>query len=277
MMTDLKNKLKILEDRIRQTGSLAVACSGGVDSAFLLAVAHQVLKDKTLSITAKSLIHPEREFKEATQFTDERGIRHVVVQSDELDCEAFTDNPPNRCYVCKYELFSKIKDVAQKYGMRFVAEGSNIDDLGDYRPGMQAVKELGIISPLMDAGLGKDDIRRLSKQMGLPTWDKPAFACLASRFPYGVKITKEKLAMVDKAEQYLLSLGFKQVRVRHHGDTARIEVADGERSKFFNLDLMENVHRQFLKIGFAYSALDLKGYRTGSMNEVIDIPKDTSS
>jgi uncharacterized protein len=187
-----------------------------------------------------------------------------------LEIEGFTNNPPNRCYLCKYELFSKIKEVAGRHHIRYIAEGSNIDDLGDYRPGMQAIKELGIISPLKDIGIGKDAIRKLSKQMELPTWDKPAFACLASRFPYGVKITRDKLAMVDRAEQYLLNLGFKQVRVRHHGDTARIEVAGAERLKFFDLELMDNIYKQFQKIGFAYTSLDLKGYRTGSMNEVID-------
>jgi uncharacterized protein len=175
--------------------------------------------------------------------------------------------------LCKYELFSKIKEVAGKHHIQFIAEGSNIDDLDDYRPGMQAIKELGIISPLKDAGLGKDAIRKLSKQMGLPTWDKPAFACLASRFPYGVKITREKLAMVDRAEQYLLNLGFQQVRVRHHGDTARIEVSRAERLKFFDLELMDNVHKHFRGIGFTYTSLDLKGYRTGSLNEVIDTKK----
>jgi uncharacterized protein len=165
--------------------------------------------------------------------------------------------------------------MAEKNSIKHVAEGSNIDDLGDYRPGMQAIKELGIISPLKDVGFGKDAIRKLSKQMGLPTWDKPAFACLASRFPYGEKITLEKLAMVDRAEQYLLDLGFKQVRVRHHGNMARIEVREAERLKFFDLELMENVYKQFKEIGFAYTALDLKGYRTGSMNEVIDTGQNT--
>jgi uncharacterized protein len=251
-------------------GSLAVAYSGGVDSTFLLKVAHDVLQDRAIAVTARSSTYPERELNDAAEFTRSAGIKHIIIQSEELDIEGFTANPPNRCYLCKYELFSKIKEVAGKHRIKSIAEGSNIDDLGDYRPGMQAIKELGITSPLKDAGLGKDAIRKLSKQMGLPTWDKPAFACLASRFPYGEKITQKKLAMVDRAEQYLLSLGFKQVRVRHHGDTARIEVAETERIKFFDLELMDNVYKQFQEIGFAYTALDLKGYRTGSMNEVID-------
>lgn len=270
---ELQDKLKKLEQHIKLMGSLAVAYSGGVDSTFLLSVAHDALKDQVIAVTARSSTYPEREFKEAAEFVRSVGIKHIVIESEELDIEGFTDNPPNRCYLCKYELFSKIKEVAGKHSIRFIAEGSNIDDLGDYRPGMQAIKELGIISPLKDAGLGKDAIRMLSKQMGLPTWDKPAFACLASRFPYGVKITREKLAMVDRAERYLLEFGFKQVRVRYHGDTARIEVAEAERLKFFDLELMDNVYKQFKEIGFAYTSLDLKGYRTGSMNEVINTKK----
>jgi uncharacterized protein len=268
---EFQDKLKQLECHIEKMGSLAVAYSGGVDSTFLLKVAHDILRDQVLAVTARSSTYPEREFKEAAEFTSTAGIKHIIIQSEELDIEGFTDNPPNRCYLCKYELFSKIKEVAGEHRIQYIAEGSNIDDLGDYRPGMQAIKQLGIISPLKDAGLGKDAVRKLSKQMGLPTWDKPAFACLASRFPYGEKITRDKLAMVDRAEQYLLNLGFKQVRVRHHGDTARIEVAESERFKFFDMELMENVYKHFQEIGFAYAALDLKGYRTGSMNEVIDI------
>ncbi|MGA2781306.1 MAG: ATP-dependent sacrificial sulfur transferase LarE [Smithella sp.] len=267
---EVQNTLKQLRRHIEKMGSLAVAYSGGVDSTFLLKVAHDVLQDSSIAVTARSSTYPEREFKEAVEFTRSAGIKHIVIQSEELEIEGFINNPPNRCYLCKYELFSKIKEAAGEYHIQYIAEGSNIDDLDDYRPGMQAIKELGIISPLKDVGLGKDAIRKLSKQMGLSTWDKPAFACLASRFPYGEKITQEKLAMVDRAEQHLLNLGFKQVRVRHHGDTARIEVAEAERLKFFDLELMDNIYKQFQKIGFAYTSLDLKGYRMGSMNEVID-------
>jgi len=269
----LQDKLKQLEQHIKQMGSLAVAYSGGVDSTFLLKVAQDVLQDLVIAVTARSSTYPEREFKEAAKFVRIAGIRQIVLEFEELDIKDFADNPPNRCYLCKYELFSRIKEVAGKHNIKFIAEGSNIDDLGDYRPGMQAIKELRIISPLKDAGLGKDAIRILSKQMGLSTWDKPAFTCLASRFPYGEKITREKLAMVDRAERYLLELGFKQVRVRHHGDTARIEVAQAERPRFFDLELMDNVYKLFREIGFAYTSLDLKGYRTGSMNEVIDTKK----
>jgi uncharacterized protein len=271
---ELQNALRQLRSHIEKMGSLAVAYSGGVDSTFLLKVAHDVLQDRAIAVTARSSTYPEREFKEAAEFTRRTGIKHIIIQSEELEIEGFTNNPPNRCYLCKYELFSKIKVVAEKHDIKSIAEGSNIDDLDDYRPGMRAIKELGIISPLKDAGLGKDAIRKLSKKMGLPTWNKPAFACLASRFPYGEKITQEKLAMVDRAEQFLLDLGLKQVRVRHHGDTARIEVAESERLKFFDLELMDNVYKQFQEFGFTYTALDLKGYRTGSMNEVIDTRQD---
>jgi uncharacterized protein len=273
IIMELQDTLKQLRCNIEKMSSLAVAYSGGVDSTFLLGVAHDVLQGQVIAVTARSSTYPEREFKEAAEFARSKRIKHIVIEVDELEIKGFADNPPNRCYLCKYELFSKIKEVAGKHNIQSIAEGSNIDDLGDYRPGMQAIKELGIISPLKDAGLGKDAIRKLSKQMGLPTWDKPAFACLASRFPYGVKITREKLAMVDRAERYLLELGFKQVRVRHHGDTARIEVAEVERLKFFDLELMDNVYKQFKEIGFAYTSLDLKGYRTGSLNEVIDTKK----
>ena len=175
---ELQNKLEQLKCNIEKMGSLAVAYSGGVDSTFLLKVAYDVLQDRAIAVTARSSTYPEREFKEAEEFTRSAGIKHIVIHSEELEIQGFTNNPPNRCYLCKYELFSKIKDVAEKYGIKHIAEGSNIDDLGDYRPGMQAIKELGIISPLKDAGLGKDAIRILSKEMGLPTWDKPIF-CLS--------------------------------------------------------------------------------------------------
>lgn len=262
-------KLEILKKGLRQRGSLAVAYSGGVDSTFLLKVAYDVLKEKAIAVTARSSTYPEREFREATDFARKIGVKHVVIMSEELDIEGFADNPVDRCYFCKRELLSKIRAVAQQNELHYVADGSNIDDLSDYRPGMKAVMELGVVCPLKEAGMGKSDIRILSKEMDLPTWDKPAFACLASRFPYGQKITQEKLAVVDKMEQFLLDLGFRQVRVRHHGDIARIEVSAEERCKFFDTDLMDVIDEKFKHCGFAYVALDLKGYRTGSMNEVI--------
>jgi len=267
---EIQSKLVSLKENLRRMQSVAVAFSGGTDSTFLLKVVHDVLGDRVVAVTARSSSYPGREFREASAFAENLGIKHIIIESEELDIEGFSGNPLNRCYLCKMELFSKISDYAKQNGLNYVVDGSNADDLGDYRPGMQAIKELGISCPLLNAGLSKEEIRILSKEMGLPTWDKPAFACLSSRFPYGQTITREKLAIIDLLEQFLMDLGFKQVRVRHHGDIARIEVPRGEREKFFDTDLMDLVSDKFHQCGFAYAALDLKGYRTGSMNEVID-------
>jgi pyridinium-3,5-biscarboxylic acid mononucleotide sulfurtransferase len=269
MMSGAKEKLELLKKNIKGLGSLAVAFSGGVDSTFLLKVSYDVLKENVIAVTARSSTYPEREYKEAVDFAEKLGIKHIIIVSEELDIDGFAENPTNRCYFCKNELFTKIREVAIQENIKYVADGSNIDDLGDYRPGMAAAKEQAVMSPLKEAGFTKDDIRIISKEMDLPTWDKPAFACLSSRFPYGQKITREKLEMVDKAEQYLLDLGFKQVRVRHHGDVARIEVSLYERRKFFDEELMDRIYNKFKEIGFKYTAVDLKGYRTGSMNEAI--------
>lgn len=266
---DIQEKYNLLKENLRNLGSVAVAFSGGVDSTFLLKVAFDVLGDNVLAVTARSSTYPEREYKEAKEFAEKHGIRHVTITSEELEVEGFADNPVNRCYLCKNELFEKIGDIAKKHGISHVAEGSNHDDLSDYRPGLQAISEHGIISPLRAAGLTKDEIRNLSKELGLPTWNKQSFACLSSRFPYGHKITKEKLKQVDKAEQLLLDEGFRQVRVRHHGDIARIEVSPAEMQKFFDVNYMQYISDCFKKFGFPYTALDLKGYRTGSMNETL--------
>ena len=265
----LTEKLTKLQDDIRAMGTLAIAFSGGVDSTFLLRVAHDVLGDKVLAITARSSTFPERELNEAIAFAKSIGARHRIIVSEELEIEGFSMNPKNRCYYCKRELFGKIADIAHEEGIACVADGSNADDTGDYRPGMQAMRELGAVSPLLNAGLTKQYIRDLSKEMGLPTWDKPSFACLSSRVPYGDPITAEKLKMIDKAETTLLRRGFRQVRVRHHGNLARVEVGTEELSKFFAPGLMEGVDREFKEIGYAYVTLDMKGYRTGSMNEVL--------
>jgi uncharacterized protein len=265
----LQDKLNILRNNIRRMQSVAVAYSGGVDSTFLLKVAHDALDENAVALTSRSYIHAEREFRQAVQFAQKIGAKQVVIQSEELEIEGFSDNPPNRCYLCKKELFSKISEWARQNSIRYVADGSNTDDLGDYRPGTQAAKELGVVNPLQEAGLNKDEIRILSKELGLPTWDKTAFACLASRFPYGQKITREKLQQVDQGEQFLFDLGFRQVRVRHHGDVARLEVSADERGKFFDSALMDKVYEKFIRFGFPYVSLDLRGYRTGSMNEVI--------
>lgn len=264
---DIYQKLESLKNDIKSLDSVAVAFSGGVDSSFLLKVAYDVLGDKVLAVTARSSTYPEREFKEAVEFVETYGIKHQVIVSEELEVEGFSDNPLNRCYLCKNELFTKIKTITKEIHFKNIIEGSNYDDLGDFRPGLKAVSELGIKSPLREAQLTKDEIRTLSKEMGLKTWNKPSFACLSSRFPYGEKITHERLSMIDKAEQLLIDLGFNQVRVRYHGDIARIEINEKEFIKILNPEITKVIYSEFKKIGFLYSTLDLKGYRTGSMNE----------
>lgn len=266
---DLSLKLEKLKENLKKLGSVAIAYSGGVDSTFLLKVAHEVLGDKVIAVTARSSTYPEREFNEAKAYIESIGAKHIVIVSEELEIEGFSKNPVNRCYYCKKELFSKIKDIASEYDISYVLDGSNLDDTGDYRPGMKAAKELEVISPLKEAELTKQDIRDLSKAMGVPTWNKPAFACLSSRFPYGNEITAPKLKMVEQAEQLLLDMGFRQIRVRHHGEIARIEVSSEERGKFFDLAVMDKIGQEFKNIGFKYTTLDLLGYRTGSMNEVL--------
>jgi len=265
----LQEKYDILKDNMRKRGSAAIAFSGGVDSTFLVKVAHEVLGDKMIAVTATSSTYPERELKEAIKYAKDMGVKHLIISSEELDIEGFASNPTNRCYYCKKELFTKINAIAKDNGVEYVFDGSNIDDDGDYRPGMQAAKELEVVSPLKEAKLTKDDIRELSKELGLPTWNKPAFACLSSRFPYGNEITAPKLKMVDEAEQFLLDMGIRQVRVRHHGEIARIEVAPEERVRFFDIEVMNKIGERFKQIGFTYVTLDMLGYRTGSMNEVL--------
>lgn len=262
-------KYELLKNDLKSLGSVVVAFSGGVDSTFLLKTAFDVIGDKVIAVTARSSTYPEREYKEAKEFTEKYGIKHIVIVSEELDVDGFSDNPINRCYLCKNELFHKIRDIANKNGIDHVAEGSNYDDLSDYRPGLKAVSEHKVISPLRRVQLTKEEIRLLSRDHNITTWNKPSFACLSSRFPYGHKITKEKLEMVDKAEQFLIDQGFCQIRVRHHGEIARIEVSLYEIEKFFDTKLMQVIYDKFKEIGFNYTALDLKGYRTGSMNETL--------
>ncbi|CDZ24273.1 putative protein slr1717 [[Clostridium] cellulosi] len=269
-MDELHLKKEKLYDYLKSLGSLAVAFSGGVDSSFLLKCAHDVLSDNVIAITARSSTFPKRELNEAIEFAKEYGIRQIIIDSDELDIKGFRENPVDRCYYCKSELFAKIKKVAEENNIKYIAEGSNMDDLGDYRPGLKAARECGAISPLRTAGLTKNDIRALSKEMGLKTWDKPSFACLASRIPYGQTITKEKLLLIDKAEQFLIDLGFKQIRVRHHGEIARIELLPEDMIKIFQDGLREKIHDYFKSLGFTYITLDLNGYKTGSMNATLD-------
>ena len=262
-----QNKYEALKEYLRSLGSVAVAFSSGVDSTFLLKTAHDVLGDKCIAITAMSCSFPKRELEEAKAFCEKNGICQIIVESEELDIDGFRQNPKNRCYLCKHELFEKIWEIAKENGMNAVAEGSNMDDNGDYRPGLQAVAELGVTSPLRHSKLAKEEIRILSRNLGLPTWDKQSFACLSSRFVYGEEITRDKLSMVDKAEQLLLDLGFHQLRVRIHGTLARIEVLPDELQKV--LENRNQIVKAFKEYGFTYVTMDLQGYRMGSMNETL--------
>jgi len=262
-------KLERLRERLRVIGGAVVAFSSGVDSTFLLRVAHEELGDRVVAATARSHSFPNRELDEATAFCRAEGVRHVVIDSEELDIPGFAENPPDRCYHCKRELFSKLLAFARDNGLAAVLEGSNIDDDGDYRPGRRAIRELGIVSPLHEAGLTKTEIRALSRKMGLPTSDKSSFACRASRFPYGERITVRGLERVEKAEQWLLDAGWglTQLRVRSHGDLARIEVPPADIPRL--AARASEIAAAFKDLGFAYVTLDLLGYRTGSMNEIL--------
>ncbi len=261
-------KLTVLKSSLSSFDSLAVAFSGGVDSSFLLQVSHAVLGNRVLAVTVRSSFFPRRELQEAKDFCTTRGIRQLELDVDELSIPGVAQNPKDRCYLCKRELFGRIIVLAKEEGIACVCEGSNMDDLGDYRPGLRAVAELGVKSPLRDAGLYKSEIRELSRRLGLPSWSKPSFACLASRFPYGETITEGGLARVDRAEQLLLDRGFRQLRVRIHGEKlARIEVLEGELEKLFAE--REFIVQKFKELGFSYVTMDLQGYRTGAMNETL--------
>ena len=264
---EANRKLDRLGEMLREYGAAGVAFSGGVDSTFLLKVAHDILGEKCVALTARSCIFSGRETAEAEAFCIKENVRQLMVEGDEMSMEDFTANRPDRCYVCKLGLFKKMSDVAFAEGVKVLCEGSNIDDMDDYRPGLKAVAELGVKSPLRDCGFTKREIRALSVEMGLPTADKPSFACLASRFPYGERITAEKLGMVEKAENFLRDAGFNQVRVRIHCRVARIEVEPAMLPSLLNR--REETVSALKDLGFAYVTADLQGYRSGSMNEQI--------
>ncbi len=263
------DKLEKLKEIIGQYSSAVIAFSGGVDSTFLARVAKEVLGDKLLLVTATSSTYPEFELEESKEIAKQLGVEQRIIVSEEIDIPGFSDNPPDRCYYCKHELFTIITNIAKEKQYEAVFDGSNADDLCDYRPGMRAIKELHIVSPLCEAQLTKGEIRFYSEQLNLPTATKPSFACLASRFPYGEKITKEKLDRAGQSEKGIRGLGFTQFRVRSHGDLARLEFILGEMDKAWQA--RSELETLCKEAGFTYVALDIKGYRTGAMNEMLDI------
>ena len=265
----LNEKYDYLKSYIRELGSVAVAFSSGVDSTLLLKVAHDELGDKCIALTGSSESFPQTEQEESNSFCEREGIKQVLFFSNELQNEDYAKNPKDRCYHCKHILFSTMQKLAKENGVSYVLEGSNVDDLGDYRPGLNAIAELGIKSPLREAGLTKDEIRQLSKQLDLPTFQKQSFACLASRIPYGERITAEKLKRIEEAEDFLKKKGFSYYRVRIQDKLARIEVLPKDIECFMEGNLRNEVVAYFKQLGFLYVTLDLQGYRTGSMNEVL--------
>jgi len=266
----VKAKHVRLKEIFQSMEKVLVAFSGGGDSTLLLKVAQDTLGNKNvLAVTALSPLYPERELSGVKKLIQTLGTRHRLVESNELEIPKFSKNPPNRCYHCKQKLFTELLTIAAEESIPFVVEGSTLDDDKDHRPGRLAIQELGIRSPLKEADFTKMEVRELSRALGLSTWDKPSFACLASRFPYGEEITEDGLRMVDEAEDFLFRLGFKQVRVRHYGDLARIEILKEEMERLTNESLREEVVKRLREVGYTYVTLDLQGFRSGSMNEVL--------
>ncbi len=265
-----KRKLSDLKGILSSLKSLCIAFSGGVDSTFLLRIAKDTLGDDVLAVTATSPTYPQHELEEAINLARQIGARHLIISSNELDIAGFSENTTDRCYFCKNDLFRKMREEAVKYGIENIADGSNYDDQKDYRPGRKAAKELGVLSPLVEAGITKEDIRYLSKCLGLSTWNKPSLACLSSRIPYHEAITEEKLRRVEKAEAFLRGLGFTQFRVRHHNDLARLEFTSEEMSLLSSAEVRSSIHAALKALGFIYVTVDILGYRTGSMNEVLE-------
>ena len=269
-IANIERKKARLESIITEAGSAVVAYSGGVDSTLLAHITHQQLGKQMIAVTAESSTYPEFQLNDAIEFAEQRGIPHMLIKSRETEVPQFAANAPDRCYHCKKALLTELRRIAQQKGFSCIFEGTNVDDHTDYRPGMRAVRELEVRSPLAEAGFSKSEIRELSKREGLPTWDMPSYACLASRFPYGVGITKERLAKVERAEDVLRELGFKQFRVRYHGDVARVEIAPEELNHALKTEMISRISKGVRAAGFTYAALDLEGYRQGSMNLTLD-------
>ena len=269
--TDIEDKLGQLKKTLREMGTVLVAYSGGVDSTFLAVTAYEVLGQNSLAVFASSPVAPPMEKEQAASLAHDIGLRFRIIESNEMANPDFVANPPERCYYCKRELFSELKPIALAEGLKWIADGTNADDLSDFRPGRKASVEAGIRSPLLEAGLTKEEIRQLSRKKGLPTWDRPASPCLASRIPYGIPVTAETLNKIARGEQYLHSLGLRQLRLRHHGNIARIELDQEDMAKILKADIRQGIVEHLKALGYKYVVLDLTGYRIGSLNEVLNI------